>query len=561
LSQTVAKVIALAVACVGICLAQTPPEATGRIEGRVTSTTGVPLGHVSIQLQEYRAGGPNLPHPRLYTSASDASGNFVIDAVIPAIYFVSTNNLSGFQIENPLLTVTVRAGQPASLSIRMIQLAQISGRLTDADGAPPGNAGVSLWQWTVQPGGFKQLTSQSGYKERVAKDGTFTITDLGPGLYYARAEDYAAGTGTALPATWPREKSQAAFYPGTADISSAVLLNAHAGAVIRDLDIRLPRATVYRIRGIAVEGDTGWAAIGMTITLSPEGASNEEVPPAYRRTLDTSVSARTREDGTFEFDDVLPGEYVVSAHPNPAKGVQDYVLFGDQRITVGHENVENLTERLVPGTGLEVNFRTEGSYSIRPVFEQLISVGTYGFATYKVSYENSPGTRIMFGNLPPGKYAPLFRFAGGAYVQSIRLGDKDVGEFIDLPAQASEALQVVFSTHTAEVTGMVRNSSGDSLPKVWVRVWKPGQQAGWGFVGEGARTGLDGTFRIAGLPPGEYRVAAWEGSWPASELLSQLDNQGAAIKLSEDSHLTVDPPLVTQAAIDAALANVPKYPR
>jgi len=57
-------------------------------------------------------------------------------------------------------------------------------------------------------------------------------------------------------------------------------------------------------------------------------------------------------------------------------------------------------------------------------------------------------------------------------------------------------------------------------------------------------SGPDGRFTIAGIPPGDYRLIAWEAVEPygffAPDVLREADEKGKPVRIDESSALTVD---------------------
>lgn len=70
-----------------------------------------------------------------------------------------------------------------------------------------------------------------------------------------------------------------------------------------------------------------------------------------------------------------------------------------------------------------------------------------------------------------------------------------------------------------------------------------------------------GQFRIGNLPPGEYRIAAWEKNEPGITGLPDFhaifDAHAGVVRLAEDLHETVQPPLIGRDMIEAAAAKLP----
>jgi protocatechuate 3,4-dioxygenase beta subunit len=520
------------------------------VEGQVTATTGEPLKNASVQLRQMvnRPSGVSrvAPQTNVYNASTDASGNFVIAAVEPGRYSVAAQRAGYFRWT---ASIELSAGQPPSIAIKLTPEARIEGRVTDQDGEPiRGNVGTVGWG-----------TGQGGVP--IAADGSYVIGGLGAGHFYLRVyPGPASETSGELRGTWPREIDVQTYYPGATAVDSATLLKVAPGAVIRGIDIRVRRATVYTVRGRAMNGTTGAPAADTYIGLS---AGDD---PNLQR---IGAGATTLEDGTFEFDDVLPGTYRVRAAPRRVSGGSEpSPLFSLQPVTVGKENVEDLALRLTPGTEIDGKFVLEdnGRKALQSPYLPrviLIAIGGEGLGQGPAKSDGS----FAIPDVAPRKAAlTVDGLPPNTYVKSIDLNQQDVmNKEIDLSSGAGGTLEIVLSPHAAQVTGTIRNAAGDPLPQVRLTVWRPGRTTGgMAFQPAGrAVTDASGMFRVNNLAPGEYRIAAWAGAATiipeTPEFLSQFDGQAAALKLDEDarvtlSHETVEVPLISEEAIDAAMA-------
>jgi len=69
-----------------------------------------------------------------------------------------------------------------------------------------------------------------------------------------------------------------------------------------------------------------------------------------------------------------------------------------------------------------------------------------------------------------------------------------------------------------------------------------------------------GHFRFGNLRPGEYRIAAWErieaGMGNITEFHVRFDDTATAIRLSEDSHQTVQPVLIGREKVEMEAATL-----
>jgi hypothetical protein len=277
----------------------------------------------------------------------------------------------------------------------------------------------------------------------------------------------------------------------------------------------------------------------------------------------SGASATTKEDGTFQLT-VGPGDYRVQARPLPARGssTQTTARFTDQRITVGKENLEDLVLRLSPGAEIDGKFTTEDSarqpaQPSRPPTILLYSSGPNQVGQNQIQ-SNRDGS-FLIHDVGPGEYT--VRFVGlpaGAYVKSVRYGQQEVTGKTFNVSSAGGMLEILLSPRASDVSGIIRNSTGDLIPDVQVSLWKSGQAAAGQSSDGYAVTGPGGSFQIANLAPGEYRAVAWQapGMLPIPQFLSQFESRAATVKLDQDAHQTIDVPLIKPDAIDAALENV-----
>ena len=76
-----------------------------------------------------------------------------------------------------------------------------------------------------------------------------------------------------------------------------------------------------------------------------------------------------------------------------------------------------------------------------------------------------------------------------------------------------------------------------------------------------AATDRNGDFRIAGLAPGDYYLAAWEDIRADltcdPDFLQRFTSQATALTLEEGAHQTAQPNLISREAVAAEAAKLP----
>jgi len=300
-----------------------------RIEGRVISLNGEVVRKATVRLQPalgVQFGGPP-PNggqanqvPSTYSESSDEAGKFVFENVAPGRYTLVSEK-TGFVTQrygarsdtSPGTPLVLEAGNELKdVAIQMTPQAVIAGRVTDQDGDPVANIGVSVLRYgytngrrTLTPGGGPAAGGRGGPigpggpGGNVTDDqGNFRIGNLSPGRYYISADP--RGTGLIGPvqeqpgrvAAAPKAIDVTTFYPNALDANSAAPVDVGAGGEIRGIEIRLRRERTYSIRGKAVDTTIGGPAVSAYVLVVPPETT--AVGPATRRRRPERGPARRR---------------------------------------------------------------------------------------------------------------------------------------------------------------------------------------------------------------------------------------------------------------------------
>ena len=197
------KAVLFALACISVCKAQIPAQATVALEGKVTSIKGDALKNVFVQLAPQP--GAQVSASDIYSVATGASGRFVFDS-LPAGRYAIMAQRAGY-VTQPWRQLTIDPSQPpASVSIQLTPFGRIEGKVTDEDGEPY-RGQISLEGLAV---------TQTG----ISADGTYVI-EAAAGHYHVRAMDPNARLAGEMTGTWPREVDAATYYPSSTTASGA----------------------------------------------------------------------------------------------------------------------------------------------------------------------------------------------------------------------------------------------------------------------------------------------------------------------------------------------------
>jgi protocatechuate 3,4-dioxygenase beta subunit len=527
---------------------------TAGLEGQVLSQAGEPLRKATVRLAPYYADrSSNIS----YTDTTDGAGKFVLEGVLPGRYTLSTER-TGFLPQNygardaaigsPGSVLTLASGQSMKdLNFKLIPQGVITGRVTDADGDPMPGVRVLVMQM-VRARGQRGLSSMG--VATTDDQGSFRIANLPPGPYYvaadnvdsrARAEDSSVRPGRVL----NRASNVTTYYPDSVDAAGATALQIVAGSELRGIDIRVRQERVFSIRGFTIDAATGKPA-------------KTELSTRLKGTLqygfDSSPQTSSREDGTFELRNLLPGEYVLTASSTSNNSEPAY---GREEVSVSDSDITGVKVTLEHGMTVAGTIKLEGG---GPPVHLSIFLSDLGGASGNVITEAKDNGTFELHGVALGKFAVhLQELPEGVYVKSIRFGQQDITHTVlDLTSGVSGTLDILLSPRAAEVSGTVKNKDGAAMAGVEVTLWPKQGQSKSVYRGS---TDQNGDFRIAGLAPGDYYINAWEDLDPYLsfdlDFLKRFASPETTITLEESAHQTVQPKLVSREDAAAEAAKLP----
>jgi len=104
-------------------------------------------------------------------------------------------------------------------------------------------------------------------------------------------------------------------------------------------------------------------------------------------------------------------------------------------------------------------------------------------------------------------------------------------------------IQVVLAPAAGDVTGVVQNSHGDAAASVQVTA-VPASGSLRREMNKLVITNANGNFTLHGLPPGEYKIFAWEeiaetNAWMDRDYRQPFESLAASAKVDESTASTV----------------------
>jgi hypothetical protein len=554
---------------------QTPPRDWPPIV--ITGTAGVsgivvtddaertPLRRVLVRLS--RSGVEDIR-----TTATDDEGRYRIDALAADTYTLSFTKGAYISMDYGASRAGL-TGQPVVIGegeqwvarpIAMLRGSVIAGRVMEPDGRPVGE-GVSVRaSQFVDVKGVRKNRVGWGTNSSATTNGhgEYRIFGLLPGEYLV----YVAAAGSPVPSPptpaelrWAEQPAGSAppgrppsmlaptLFPSTTDSAAAVAIPLARSEERLGIDVTLQSVSVASIRGLVVGAD-GRPAAGVVIWRTPQ----RTVP----FTLMASSAARTDSSGAFEFRNVPPGEYVLTARGGPGvtrmiDGVERTVTtqWAQTGARVAGQDLHGVSLTLQPGLTVagRVVFAggTTPSWPITAVRIQLSSVTDAPQPLGAPAVVVQPDGTFTIEGVIPGVYRARVTFPASAEEKWFTKSAMHAGrDLVDVPVEIAPGgnlsdLVVTLTGAPARLSGNLANAAGQPAEQLSVFVFST-DPAHWWSGSRRVQTTLTndaGAYVITGLPAGEYYLCA----------LTEVDR----LLMHEDEYLTQ----LVPASIKIAIAD------
>jgi hypothetical protein len=506
-----------------------PVRVTTQVEGNViNSLNGEAVGRVTVVLRAH-----DQDRRFSYADETDGNGHFSIEDVEPGEYTVLAERRGFSQSSTgatgaPLPSMKVEAGQQIKdIKIRLTPLGAISGRVSDADGDPVAGASVAALRY-VYSDGKKEL--QNVDQVQTGNAGDFRLFGLGAGTFYLKAtRTHRALNG--LPETI------STFYPDSSDQTHAAPIELRAGARLDGFDIRLPSTGLYSVRFEYAEGQKPEGGYGAFL-VNEQGVQHFLV--------------NVYPEG-FAFVGVPPGSYEATVRADRAQKP----AYAVQHVDVTNADVDGGALTFFPGVDVTGSVRVEGSVlsslALRINLQAEDGAARLGDRSAEVQPD---GTFLLTGAVPGFFYGITIGRTPGVYLKSVRTGDRQLaGPRVDVSSKPAP-LTILLGTDVGEVEGAVQNAAGDPVARARVNVIAYGDHANRTDLNRFGFTDDKGDFKITDVPPGDYKIFAWEdvpvGAPQDPQFRKPFEKQAAALRMEPNGREKVQVTAIPKAQVDSS---------
>ena len=314
-------------------------------------------------------------------------------------------------------------------------------------------------------------------------------------------------------------------YPGSTDASLAAPVEVAMGARVNGIDITIARVRLYTVTGrVTTAAGSGVTGANVVLRGSERGFNFD----------DADATATRNANGDFEIRGVPAGSYRLSSARDGAEvAVVPLDVPG---------NIEGLKLVLRPGAQVRAAIRMESGEPVRPKFWQIV-ITRDGSGSYVLEPVNE--LIAAQANVAPDRYeVRMESLPANTYVKSIRSGEVDVlNDGLNVTQGAAVNVEITLADDAGKVEGGVTGKDDQpGLGATVVLVPEPRFRSRSDLF-QTATTDQYGHFEFARVPPGEYKVFAWDdvepGIWNDPDFLKEYEKRGEPVTVAAKGHESV----------------------
>jgi hypothetical protein len=466
---------------------------------------------------------------------TDATGRFTFTNIDPKVYglVVGANGYVRQELKREDFPET---GKP--FVVRMKATGSVFGVVRGPSGRPLADASVQLLRYVYGDNGQRTLTPFG--LSRTNDRGEYRLHSITPGRYYIRAGRISKPIDNDF-----NESVLPLFYPGVGDIAQASIVVVESAGVVGGVDFNLKRQEAHRIRGrIIDQAPNGSLTSGKGPRMFYLGggfSTSSDVGNYWAYTVPSA-------SGSFEIRNIVSGTYAIAYGDNPVLGLVP--------VRVGESDIEGI-EVALNRTTLSGQVRIEGGAVSKEIQDNtrfhlsLVLPGErltennllWDFSTLGSTDFDENGKFIVEDVLPLEYRFETGWLPSGSYVKSARFGGVDVLRQPFYPGSGGSTLEIVIAMDSGSVAAAVVDEKSKPIYGAQV-VLVPERERERADHYLTAKADRAGKVDIKGIPPGDYKLFAWESieenSWFDPEVIRQFEAKAKSIHVGTASSQTME---------------------
>jgi hypothetical protein len=408
------------------------------------------------------------------TALTGPDGHFQMDGVTASSGQIMAQR-PGFDQQNSHQQHIKIDGNTEGITVKIMPLSKISGRIVDREGEPIEGISVRCIGQQILNG---RKLWQPGGGTNSDEGGNFVIEDLKAGTYILRTQEkqlyFTAPQSEAARYIYPPT-----FYPDAATRDQAQHIELAAG---QDMKVDM---TLNSIRGARV-----------TVRTVPP-FSNVMARMVEDDDQFFSNQARAEKSGDLVFSAVAPGTWKIEARgPFDNRGGNEQPMYGQLEVQVGTADVDNL--KLPLGKFADIPVTATGVQNAQVALQLLSKDGNIAAGS-----SPEPNGQMLIHSVVPGTYRVIPQFTGdNSCIKSIMSGSQDLlrDQLVVSSGSSVPPIQVIESNNCAQLT-----INTNSKENTWVLVASEGSGMEPRML-----SGMGSGYTAGGLPDGGYKVCAFD---------------------------------------------------
>jgi hypothetical protein len=447
---------------------------------------------IRIQRDGYFGPSSSTSASRLFNEVAFSTGIVIADQTATSPLTARITLAAGQHRADPVYYLT-----PGGL---------VTGRIFDRTAAVAG-ATVSAMRLDYREG-QPRLTA---IKTATADDrGEFRISWLEAGEYFIRADATLA------------DGAARSYFPGTDNASKALKVRVTEGTETPGINIPMASSVSVKVSGIAANTVSATRMVSF-FTLYP--VDQDHILDGPLEVENAVTDSEDRYAGKFEIRGVRPGTYdLVARLREPGQAGTIYrgpIYVGRTRIVAGSEDLDGVKISFTPLRDLRVSLVYDSNLTPSAAITPRVQLFSPATATTDNSARVSSDGALMISNLQELPYSvSVTGLPPDAYVADIRHGRRTVFDTgtITIGSETGQNLEIVLSAPAATIRGSVSSSPPQPLIPGTSVVLVPVDRPENTRLFKRANVSSTGTFSIAGVVPGRYRIFAFESIPATAEL-------------------------------------------
>ena len=379
----------------------------------------------------------------------------------------------------------------------------------------------------------------------VESDGSFVIGGLEAGRYYLAALEHPS-IEVQLLNEMRREGLTLTYYPNSVKFESAAPIDIQPGREVRDIRMIVQKTSLLMLAGKAASPLRGARVLERRLWLCAKD-------PSGALSLLQAPEKLVNATGAFAFHSVPPGDYVIWGDTKIHVAGHGRTFTAQQEVHVIDGNSSGIDVAFTPAVKLTGKVRGQATSPVPGAARMFAGLHDPLNPLSDTTDIGADGSFVL--QVPPGEY----RVFAGNGTQTTKAATSILfrgREVLGAPVQvtsAGGAIEVVFS-HAAEIRGVVRDQNRQTVAGATVALWRAGA-----FAISGAADAT-GRFRLTGLPPGSFRIAAWEdldsGIAGSPRFRGVFEKQSVGVSVAEGSRIVVDLRVISAASTEPVVASL-----